>query len=78
MKMAIDLRSSEQCDFENLPANVIFKEEGLELNSLCMCYRGLGLNWDAATVWCDARATARGWYIKRGLVPFGPTFYKRL
>ena len=31
---------------------------------------------DAATVWCDARVTARGWYIKRGLVPFGPTFYK--
>ena len=31
---------------------------------------------DATTVWCDARATARGWYIKRGLVPFGPTFYK--
>jgi GNAT superfamily N-acetyltransferase len=31
---------------------------------------------DATTVWCDARATARGWYMKRGLVPFGPTFYK--
>ena len=31
---------------------------------------------DAATVWCDARTTASGWYIKRGLVPFGPTFYK--
>jgi GNAT superfamily N-acetyltransferase len=31
---------------------------------------------DAATVWCDARVTARGWYIKRGLIPFGPTFYK--
>ena len=31
---------------------------------------------DATTVWCDARATARGWYTKRGLVPFGSTFYK--
>jgi GNAT superfamily N-acetyltransferase len=31
---------------------------------------------DATTVWCDARATACGWYTKRGLVPFGPTFYK--
>ena len=30
----------------------------------------------AATVWCDARVITRGWYIKRGLVPFGPTFYK--
>ena len=31
---------------------------------------------DATTVWCDARATARGWYMKRGLIPFGPIFYK--
>lgn len=31
---------------------------------------------NAATVWCDARATVYEWYMKRGLVPFGPTFYK--
>lgn len=31
---------------------------------------------NAGTVWCDARATARGWYMKRGLVSFGPAFYK--
>jgi len=31
---------------------------------------------DAVTIWCDARATASGWYTKRGLVPFGSTFYK--
>lgn len=31
---------------------------------------------NANVVWCDARTSTRGWYEKRGMVPFGETFFK--
>ncbi|KDR77461.1 hypothetical protein GALMADRAFT_138573 [Galerina marginata CBS 339.88] len=30
----------------------------------------------AAVAWCDARTTSMDWYMKRGLLPFGATFFK--
>lgn len=30
----------------------------------------------ATVLWCDARTSSSGWYEKRGLVPFGGTFFK--
>ncbi|PPQ73421.1 hypothetical protein CVT26_015773 [Gymnopilus dilepis] len=30
----------------------------------------------ATTAWCDARMDSAAWYRKRGLLPFGNTFYK--
>ena len=30
----------------------------------------------AAVLWCDARLSSSQWYEKRGLIPFGDTFFK--
>ncbi|EFI27245.1 acetyltransferase [Coprinopsis cinerea okayama7 len=30
----------------------------------------------ASVIWCDARVSSLEWYKKRGLSPFGSTFYK--
>lgn len=30
----------------------------------------------ATVFWCDARLSSSQWYEKRGLVPFGNTFFK--
>ncbi|KAG8214847.1 acyl-CoA N-acyltransferase [Butyriboletus roseoflavus] len=30
----------------------------------------------AAVLWCDARLSSSRWYEKRGLIPFGDTFFK--
>ena len=57
------------CDHE-------FQGKGIGTQLLAHVLSRAQTELDAATVWCDARVTARGWYIKRGLVPFGPTFYK--
>ena len=53
-----------------------FQGKGIGTHLLAHILSRARTELDAATVWCDARVTARGWYIKRGLVPFGPTFYK--
>lgn len=31
---------------------------------------------DAGAFWCDARVSSAEWYTRRGLVQFGPKFYK--
>jgi GNAT superfamily N-acetyltransferase len=33
-------------------------------------------NMNCALLWCDARMTTLKWYQKRGLQPFGDTFFK--
>ena len=53
-----------------------FQGKGIGTQLLVYVLSRARIELDAATVWCDARVTAREWYIKRGLVPFGPTFYK--
>lgn len=53
-----------------------FQGKGIGTQLLAYVLSNARTELDAATVWCDARVTACGWYIKRGLVPFGPTFYK--
>lgn len=50
------------------------KGVGMQLlyHSLSMARSELGVG----VAWCDARATALGWYRKRGFIPFGMKFYK--
>ncbi|KAF4621801.1 hypothetical protein D9613_012081 [Agrocybe pediades] len=44
----------------------------LLLHALLLCRSEQG----AIVAWCDARKSTMEWYRKRGLVPFGNTFYK--
>ena len=53
-----------------------FQGKGIGTQLLAYVLSRARTELNAATVWCDARTTACGWYIKRGLAPFGPTFFK--
>ncbi|KAK7045769.1 hypothetical protein VNI00_007170 [Paramarasmius palmivorus] len=49
---------------------------GIGTKLLQYAFRAASTELKASVIWCDARLSTSAWYEKRGMVPFGQTFFK--
>ncbi|KAJ7258794.1 acyl-CoA N-acyltransferase [Mycena haematopus] len=62
--------------FRKFACDPDYQGQGIGTKLLLHAISMAGSELQGSLLWCDAREETRGWYERRGLEPFGETFFK--
>ncbi|KAG6853941.1 hypothetical protein C0991_012265 [Blastosporella zonata] len=68
--------TQRQARFRKFACDPAFQGRGIGTKLLEFAFKCAREDLNATVAWCDARTSSADWYAKRGMTPFGDTFFK--